>query len=133
MKKTTIILVIILSMLPLFAAEQVWFMYSTRMTSNINLGDTYYLPDYSKTWTQDTSIGNPLTGTYSTINTLGNFGVMSCEHKLHFTITTDGRFVSQSDPSKYREYYLAMRPRCRIKGGNDTRESTICPIWPVMP
>ncbi|MBR6085865.1 MAG: hypothetical protein IKP61_09685 [Spirochaetales bacterium] len=119
MKRISIVLLLILSMIPIFAAEQVWFMYSTRMTDNINLGDTYYLPDYSKTWTSDKDIGNPLTGTYSTINTLGNFGVMSCEHKLRFTITTDGRFVSQSDPSKYREYYLAMRPRCRQKGGSD--------------
>ena len=106
-------------MIPLFGAEQVWFMHSTRMTDNINLGDTYYLPNYTKTWTQDKSIGDPIKGTYSTINTLGNFGVMACEHKLCFTITTDGRFTSQSDPSKYREYYLAMRPRCRPKGGND--------------
>ena len=119
MKRTLIILLFIMSMIPLFAVEQVWFMYSTRMTDNINLGDTYYLPDYTKTWTSNKDIGNPITGTYSTINTLGNFGVMSCEHKLRFTINTDGRFVSQSDPSKYREYYLAMRPRCRPKGGND--------------
>lgn len=94
-------------------------MYSTRMTDNINLGDTYYLPDYNKTWTQDKSIGNPLTGTYSTINTLGNFGVQGCAHKLSFTIVTDGKFVSQSDPAKFRNYYLAMRPKCRVYKGGD--------------
>ena len=120
MKKIIILLLIILAMIPVFGAEQVWFMQSTRMTDNINLGDTYYLPNYTKTWTQDKSIGDPIKGTYSTINTLGNFGVMSCDHKLCFTITTDGRFTSQSDPSKYREYYLAMRPRCRIKSGSDS-------------
>lgn len=119
MKKVILFLLIILSMTSLFGAEQVWFMHSTRMTDNINLEDTYYLPNYTKTWTQDKSLGDPIKGTYSTINTLGNFGVMSCDHKLCFTITTDGRFVSQSDSSKYREYYLAMRPRCRPKGGND--------------
>ena len=120
MKKVIILLLIVLTMVPFFGAEQVWFMQSTRMTDNINLGDTYYLPNYTKTWTQDKSLGDPIKGTYSTINTLGNFGVMSCEHKLCFTITTDGRFTSLSDPSKYREYYLAMRPRCRIKSGSDT-------------
>ena len=120
MKKIILLLCIILSMIPLFSAEQVWFMHSTRMTDNINLADTYYLPNYTKTWTQDKSLGDPIKGTYSTINTLGNFGVMSCDHKLCFTITTDGRFTSQSDPSKYREYYLAMRPRCRIKNGSDS-------------
>ena len=103
----------------LFAEEKVWYMYSTRMTENINLGDAYYLPDYTKTWSQDKSIGDPINGTYSTINTLGNFGVQGCAHKLKFTISTDGRFVSQSDPSKYRNYYLAMRPKCRIYKGGD--------------
>ena len=118
-KKIAILVLLVLCMIPLFGVEQVWFMHSTRMTDNINLEDTYYLPNYTKTWTQDKSLGDPIKGTYSTINTLGNFGVMACEHKLCFTITTDGRFVSQSDSSKYREYYLAMRPRCRPKGGND--------------
>lgn len=103
----------------LFAEEKVWYMYSTRMTENINLEDAYYLPDYNKTWSQDKSIGDPINGTYSTINTLGNFGVQGCAHKLRFTISTDGRFVSQSDPSKYRNYYLAMRPKCRIYKGSD--------------
>lgn len=120
MRKVILLLFMILMVIPLFGAEQVWFMHSTRMTDNINLEDTYYLPNYTKTWTQDKSLGDPIKGTYSTINTLGNFGVMACDHKLCFTITTDGRFTSQSDPSKYREYYLAMRPRCRIKSGSDT-------------
>ena len=120
MRKVILLLFMILMVIPLFGAEQVWFMHSTRMTDNINLEDTYYLPNYTKTWTQDKSLGDPIKGTYSTINTLGNFGVMSCEHKLCFTVTTDGRFTSQSDPSKYREYYLAMRPRCRIKNGSDS-------------
>ena len=118
-KKIAILALLIICLIPIFGAEQVWFMHSTRMTDNINLGDTYYLPNYTKTWTQDKSLGDPIKGTYSTINTLGNFGVMACDHKLCFIITTDGRFTSQSDPSKYREYYLAMRPRCRPKGGND--------------
>ena len=120
MKRALILLIILLCSPLLFGAEQVWFMHSTRMTDNINLEDAYYLPNYTKTWTQDKSLGDPIKGTYSTINTLGNFGVMACDHKLCFTVTTDGRFVSQSDPSKYREYYLAMRPRCRIKSGSDT-------------
>ena len=119
MKKIVLLVFLVLLMTPIFSAEQVWFMHSTRMTENINLEDTYYLPNYSQTWSKDKDYGNPIKGTYSVLNTLGNFGVMSCEHKLCFTITTDGRFTSQSDPSKYREYYLAMRPRCRPKGGND--------------
>ena len=120
MRKVLIFIFMILSCsISLFADEQVWYMYSTRMTENINLGDAYYLPDYKKTWSQDKSIGDPINGTYSTINTLGNFGVMSCDHKLRFTISTDGKFVSQSDPSKSRSYFLAMRPKYRVKGGGD--------------
>lgn len=120
MKRIILLLCIALFMIPLFGAEQVWFMHSTRMTDNINLEDTYYLPNYTKTWTQDKSIGDPINGTYSTINTLGNFGVVDCEHKLCFNVETDGRLTSKSDSSKYRAYYLAMRPKCRIKGGQDT-------------
>lgn len=120
MKKVLILFLILICTPLLFGAEKVWYMYSTRMTDTINLEDTYYLPNYTKTWTQDKSIGDPISGTYSTINTLGNFGVQDCEHKLKFEIVTDGKFVSQSDPSKYRNYYLAMRPKCRIKNGQDT-------------
>ena len=120
MKKIILILSIFLLLVPLFGAEQVWFMHSTRMTDNINLEDVYYLPNYTKTWTQDKSLGDPIKGTYSTINTLGNFGVMACDHKLCFTVITDGKFTSLSDSSKYRNYSLAMRPRCRIKSGSDT-------------
>ncbi len=120
MRKVLIFIFMILSCsISLFADEQVWYMYSTRMTENINLADAYYLPDYKKKWTSDKSKGDPVNGTYSTINTLGNFGVMSCDHKLRFTISTDGRFVSQSDPSKSRSYYLAMRPKYRAKNGSD--------------
>lgn len=118
-KALAFVLLLIICSMSLFAEEKVWYMYSTRMTDNINLGDTYYLPDYKKTWSSDKSIGDPINGTYSTINTLGNFGVQGCAHKLRFTITTDGRFVSQSDPSKYRKYYLAMRPKCRVYKGGD--------------
>ena len=114
MKKALLFVIIVLiCSVSLFADEKVWYMYSTRMTDNINLGDSYYLPTHTKTWTQDKDKGNPVGGTYSTINTLGNFGVQGCAHKLRFIITTDGRFVSQSDPSKFRNYYLAMRPKVR--------------------
>lgn len=106
-------------MIPLFSEEKVWYMYSTRMTDNIDLSKSYYLPDYRKSWSSDPQSGDPVSGTYSIVNVLGNFGVMGCEHKLHFEVQTDGRFVSQSDPSKYRDYYLAVRPKCRPKGSGD--------------
>ena len=106
-------------MIPLFSEEKVWYMYSTRMTDNIDLSKSYYLPDYQKAWSSDPLSGDPVSGTYSIVNVLGNFGVMGCEHKLHFEVTTNGRFTSQSDPSKYRNYYLAVRPKCRPKGSGD--------------
>ena len=119
MKRVILLLCLILCMIPLFSEEKVWYMYSTRMTDNVDLSKCYYLPDYKKKWSSDPMSGDPVTGTYSTVNVLGNFGVMECDHKICFTVTTDGKFVSQSDPSKYRAYYLAIRPRCRPKGGND--------------
>ena len=120
MKKTFLIVMLLLLMIPLFCEEKVWFMYSTRLKYTINLGDAYYLPDWNKTWSSSyEDKGDPVNGTYSVLNTLGNFGVMGCDHSLCFTIHTDGRFVSQSDPSKYRNYYLAMRPKCRPKGSGD--------------
>ena len=106
-------------MIPLFSEEKVWYMYSTRMTDNIDLSKSYYLPDYNKAWSSDPQSGDPISGTYSIVNVLGNFGVMGCEHKIHFEVHTDGKFVSQSDPSKYRSYYLAVRPKCRPKGSGD--------------
>ena len=39
-------------------------------------------------------------------------GVAGCEHKVIYTIKAlnDGAFVSQSDPSKYRSYFIVASP-----------------------
>ena len=97
--------------------ERVWA-YNGEQNIIINLENTFYCPRYSTKWKDNSEA----TGTYVTLigtngNGIGNIGVAACTHNITFTVTTDGRFVSQSDPTKYREYYIALKPRARDKTG----------------
>lgn len=116
------IVFIFLILMVVAAAERIWYMDSNNFKNQVNLGKTFYLPTYQKTWDDKTfgelgagySEGTLEDGTYSKINTLGNFGVFECEHRIKFFIQTDGRFVSMSDSTKYREFYVAFRPRVQV-------------------
>ncbi len=113
MKK--IILLITLSILIIvsaFSAERVWYMDSNNFVNHVDLNSTFYLPKYTYDWQNNSTLGSAENGTYSKINTLGNFGVIECNHRIEFFIETNGRFVSQKDSTKYREFYIAFRPRC---------------------
>lgn len=99
---------------------RIWFEndYSNRKNV-INLESLFYLP------TMDTAYNsNSPTGTYSSVNSLGNFGCAYCNHDIIFTVQTDGKFVSESDPTKYREFYIAIMPRVRYDT-LDRKNSTI--------
>ena len=100
------------------SAERVWYMDSNNFKNNGNLDSTYYLPKYTYDWQNNESLGSAENGTYSKLNTIGNFGVFECDHRIEYFIETDGRFVSQSDSTKYREFYIAFRPRCLYDGGD---------------
>ncbi|MCR4676877.1 MAG: hypothetical protein K5634_06580 [Sphaerochaetaceae bacterium] len=74
-----------------------------------DLSKTLWLPMYSVKW----GANNAVDGTYCNDNWMGRLGCALTEHDIIFTIETDGKFVSQSDPTKYRNFYIALRPRCR--------------------
>lgn len=120
MKRLIVIIIFLfVLMTSAFSEERVWYMDSNNFKNNVNLENTFYLPTYTLDWADsDTDMGSAEKGTYSKINTLGNFGVFECDHRIEFFIETDGRFVSQSDNTKYREFYIAFRPRCLA--GKDT-------------
>lgn len=127
MKRKIIVIItaIILTIQNLHAAAawltpRIWFEndYSSRKNV-INMESLFYLP------TMDTIYpSNSPTGTYSSVNTLGNFGCAYCNHDIIFTVQTDGKFVSESDPTKYREFYIAIIPRVRYDT-LDRKNSTI--------
>ena len=105
--------------------ERVWAFNGTQATT-INLSKTFYLPTYGVTW--EAQSNDLINGTYLTkgtgANGIAHIGVASCPHSITFTVTTTGRFVSQSDPTKYRDYYVALKPRIReykswASGGTD--------------
>ncbi len=126
MKKAFVIsILIVLSLASAFAKqkdERVWY-YRDEGTYNItsvDLGKTFYLPKYSTPYGKKANDGTPENGTYAiATNVIGNIGCAFTSHKIKFTISTDGRFVSQSDPTKYREFYLALKPRMRRDGAGD--------------
>lgn len=127
MKKILLVLFVLLMILcnlysantyPAEYKERVWA-YNGEQATTFNLSNTFYLPTYAVEWE---AYSNDLeNGTYITkpqnnkvANGIGHFGVSSgCEHKITFAVYTDGRFTSQSDPTKYREFYVALKPRIR--------------------
>lgn len=121
MKKLIVVLLILTSSLfSIFAIPQeftprIWA-FNGEQNISIDLSKTFYLPKYSTIWDSKPSLEN---GTYKTKigtngNGIGNIGVTSMEdHRIQFTLTTTGKFVSQSDPTKYRDFYVAVKPRVR--------------------
>ncbi len=103
------LLFVLIVLLSLFAGNNdgtVYFSDSGRDT-RFNLNMDFYPILYSSTWGKY----NFTEGAYNSNNWLGIFGVKSVPHKIKITVSTgDGRFVSQSDPTKYRDFYVAMKP-----------------------
>ena len=93
---------------------RVWF-YNGEHVTTLDLSSTFYVPTYGTTWGSNSSQA----GTYQKeAGGIGNAGYAFCNHDMTLTITTfDGRFVSQSDPTKYRDYYIALVPRYRTHTG----------------
>ena len=125
MKKPLMFLVVlILSVATLFAAVPVEyqervFVFNGEQATTMNLANTFYLPTYEVEW--EAKSNDLINGTYitkkengKTPNGIGHIGCVATRHKIIFEVNTNGgRFVSQSDPSKYRDYYVAMKPRIR--------------------
>jgi len=103
-----------------FATERT-FMYeapaSGSNASFFDLSKTLYLPCYSSEWGKH---NDATYGTYSNENYVGQLGCAFTNHNIVFTIETDGRFTSQSDSTKYREFYIALVPRIRASSSEIT-------------
>ena len=91
----------------------IWYQHSTYDALNVfDLEDAFYTPLRSVTWGNDSAE----TGTINASNYIGQLGLKNCSHEILFTVETDGKFVSRSDPSKYKEYWIAMCPRYQYYG-----------------
>ncbi len=76
----------------------------------INLNMDFYPVMYSTTWGSSGHY-DFVEGAYNKQNWFGLFGIKNESHIIRLTVSTgNGRFVSQSDPSKYRDFYIAMKP-----------------------
>ncbi len=115
-----IMLVLLPAMLFCAANERIWvFTDESKNTTSFNLEKTTYLPCLSTGYSSTkNNYGDPAAGTYSPVNIIGNMGCIYCGCEIEFTITTSGRFVSQSDPSKYRDFRIAVMPRITDQDGD---------------
>lgn len=116
MKRLFLALVVLLSFTLLFAADDSRF-YCITATTNTGSGNGEYRFEYSTVINlTDYFNGTPKYSDYegklNASNAIGTIGVANCNHRILYTIkaTNQSRFVSQSDPSKYREYYLVVVP-----------------------
>lgn len=137
MKKAFILLSIIVFSMALAFADDSRF-YTLNATTNVGTGSSQYRFNYTTVY----DLSDHFTGRYGTTpiygdyasqyhperalnqsRALGTVGVAACEHKINYTITAldQGRFVSQSDPSKYRNYYVVIVPD---KGDEDGTSRT---------
>ena len=105
---------LLFSAIPAGFVERTWAFNGTQATT-IDLSKTFYLPTYGVTWEEKSN--NLINGTYLTkdagANGIAHIGAAFCNHRITFTVSTTGRFVSQSDPTKYRDFYVALKPRIR--------------------
>lgn len=99
--------------------ERVWFFNDggAYNITSVDLSKTFYAPTYQKGYKD---VSNETNGHYGQLlNGVGNFGCAYTDETITFTISTDGRFVCQSDPTKYREFAIAIKPRYRYVGASD--------------
>ena len=89
--------------------------YRYNFQSVMNLSDVFEQPNYSQSDYQ-----NKL----SSANAIAAVGVADCSHRIRYTFNTHGgTFVSQSDPSKYRSYYIVASPDYSDSTGSDISRS----------
>ena len=139
--KVIVILIIILLMIPpycIFSEDipRIWFYTDAGSGGGMNVGtvnleNAYYLPKYSTNWDKNSGLGDPVDGTYSkAVNVVGNVGIAytGAGHDIKFTVSTNGRFECQTDPTKYVDFYVALKPRVRWVGGSDDYNYLYDPI-----
>ena len=122
--KKAIILLLYVSIVLAFAfgaestEERIWFYLDTGSYNiqKVNLKTPVIYPAKYKCYWTDNSTNDSDKGTYDKyINVMGNIGCAYTDHQIVFSISSDNRFVSQSDPSKYRDFYVVVKPKIRYK------------------
>ena len=89
--------------------------YRYNFQSVMNLSDVFEQPTYSQSDYQ-----NKL----SSANAIAAVGVAGCSDRIRYIIDTHGgTFVSQSDPSKYRSYYIVASPDYSNSSGSNISRS----------
>ncbi|MBR6085852.1 MAG: hypothetical protein IKP61_09615, partial [Spirochaetales bacterium] len=126
MKRVVLLLIIGLTLLAFVSAaesteERIWFYLDTGSNNiqKVNLTTPVIYPaKYKATWSSNGS-NDPDKGTYvAKINVMGNIGCAYTDHQIVFTVSCDNRFVSQSDPSKYRKCYVVVKPKIRFRNND---------------
>ena len=127
--KKAVVVSLILFVFPLFCFSSVWFQSQqdtgSYATLNVlNLEDPLFLPirstDFSNTtYSSEQLQGMQATGVNSNNNYVGKVVVEKTSQPTTITITTlnNGRFVSSSDPTKYRDFFIAVNPRQKNRIG----------------
>lgn len=121
MKKILILVsLLLLFSSTVFCVESFWCLNATQ---NVQSSGDHYRFNYSTVFNLESyfngtpkysdyaSSSNP-NGALNESKAIGTVGVAGCSHSIKYTIIAqnNGRFVSQSDPSKYREYYVVNVP-----------------------
>ena len=117
-KRLSLIMILLLLPALIYAAAEFWVLDATDYI-NTQSGTYYYRFNFQTVMDLSLSYLQP---TYSTSqynhpsyisanNAIATVGVSGCDHNINYTISTgDGRFTSQSDPSKYRTFYVVASP-----------------------
>ena len=134
MKRIVVIIFILAVASSLLFAESFWCINSTHNINTEKNGNrwkydayrynystvfdlsTFYSYTSGNYWNQQT-ITSPKISDYNVTDRLdssraiGTVGVGGCSHEIEYTIDTNGgKFISQSDPSKTREFFVAFVP-----------------------
>ena len=118
-KTSAFIMILLFVPVLLFSAAQFWVLDQTNWI-NSTLRTDYYRFNFQTVMDLDQQFKQPSYSTdhynnaqyISEANAIASVGVAGCEHKVIYTIQAlnDGKFVSQSDPSKFRSYFIVASP-----------------------
>lgn len=120
-----ILMLLLLVMLPCLAfadnSETVWLNNDLAVNDrygahySFDLSQTYYIPKISVNWNESNE-----NGTINAFNYWGQFGTKNCSHRLKVTFTSNQKFISQSDPTKYRDFDISVHSEIIYTGNADS-------------
>ena len=130
MKKIALFIAILLFLpLMIFATGSFWVLDATNWIDTTS-GTPYYRFGFQTVMSLSDVFLQPTYSTdhygneqyISSKNAIATAGVKDCNHKINFTVSTNGgQFVSQTDPSKTRSYYVVISPDYSTVTNPDSR------------